>query len=153
MSEDVVATCGRFCETDCVFFRSLWNKKCFEGHVFIFHEILIDVGILIVWVGGTLAFIVDCTLGVMRVLFHDWLLICYSSSITLHSSLRFLLSCNMWLIHRTLILVSFFFICVHLCVCVCVHACLRTCTHMHQHACMCPCVCMHTCTCMLVCIS
>lgn len=151
MSEDVVATCGRFCETDCVFFRSLWNKKCFEGHVFIFHELLIDVGILIVWVGGTLAFIVDCTLGVMCVLFHDWLLICYSSSITLHSSLRFLLSCNMWLIHRTLILVSFFFICVHLCVCV--HACLRTCTHMHQHACMCPCVCMHTCTCMLVCIS
>ena len=67
----MVATCGRFCETDCVFFRSLWNKKCFEGHVFIFHELLIDVGILIVWVGGTLAFIVDCTLGVMRVLFHD----------------------------------------------------------------------------------
>ena len=43
----------------------------------VFHEIFIDVGILTVPVGvgmggggGTVTFIVDCTLGVVCVLFH-----------------------------------------------------------------------------------
>ena len=61
-----------------LFFGSLWNNFFFEGHVFIFHEIFSDVGILAVPVGvgmgggggGTWAFIVDCTLGVVCALFH-----------------------------------------------------------------------------------
>ena len=48
----MVSACGRICKTDCAFFSGHFGrKKKIEGHVFIFHEIFSDVGILAVPVG------------------------------------------------------------------------------------------------------